>query len=143
MGNQRSSKNAFNITSDATFEILSKSPNKKFQTLKPLAKMAEEALNDDWSSDANEALNISLVTPASAGGAKPLFSFNPKMTYAIFGEKESIFGYKKLKINLKFNASDMRPSLQILYSKKFKPVGETEPADLNGLLEEYLPKSEF
>ena len=63
------------------------------------------------------------------------------MTYSIFGEEEQVFGYKGLKINLRFNAHDMRPQLQVLYTKKFKAVGETEPTDVNGILEEYLPKS--
>lgn len=62
------------------------------------------------------------------------------MTYAMFGDEERIFGYQGLKINLKFNASDMRPCLQILYKKKFKPVGETEPMDIKAALEDFLPK---
>jgi histone acetyltransferase 1 len=93
------------------------------------------------STDSNKAVNISLVTPG-AEGLKTLHSFNPKMTYAIFGEEESIFGYQGLKINLRYNACDMRPGLQITYSKKFKTVGETNPTDLKPILEEFIPKSE-
>jgi histone acetyltransferase 1 len=65
------------------------------------------------------------------------------MTYQIFGEEESIFGYQGLKINLRYNACDMRPGLQITYGKKFKTIGETEPTDLKATMEEYLPKSEL
>ena len=64
------------------------------------------------------------------------------MTYSMFGEEETIFGYQGLKINLRYNACDMRPSLQIMYTKRFKTVGETAPTDLKLLLEPYLPKSE-
>ena len=72
-----------------------------------------------------------------------LHTFNPDWTYPIFGEEERIFGYQGLKINLKFNASDMRPGLQILYSKKFKAVGDVEPTDLKTTLEDFLPKTAF
>lgn len=63
------------------------------------------------------------------------------MTYSIFGEEEQIFGYKGLRIDLKFNAHDMRPNLQILYTRKFKAVGETEATDVKATLQDFLPKS--
>ncbi|KAG0647714.1 Histone acetyltransferase type B catalytic subunit [Hyphodiscus hymeniophilus] len=99
-------------------------------------------VQDDWSTDSNNAINISLVVPGE-GGLKTLHSFNPKMTYSIFGEAEKIFGYQGLKINLRYNACDMRPGLQIMYTKKFKTVGETSPTDLKEILEPYLPKTAF
>lgn len=80
-----------------------------------------------------------MVVP-DAGAAKTLHTFNPKMTYSIFGDDERIFGYKGLKINLRYNASDMRPNLQVSYSKKFAAVGETEATDVKELLEPFLPK---
>jgi histone acetyltransferase 1 len=83
---------------------------------------------------------MSLVTPG-VGGPRTLHTFNPKMTYSIFGDEETIFGYQGLKINLRYNACDMRPGLQIIYSKKFKTVGETAAADLKAILEQYIPKS--
>ncbi|PQE19091.1 histone acetyltransferase type b catalytic subunit protein [Rutstroemia sp. NJR-2017a BBW] len=99
-------------------------------------------INADWSADANEALQISLVTPG-ANGTTSLHTFHPRFTYPIFGDEESIFGYQALNINLKFNASDMRPGLQITYNKKFKAVGDVEPADLKEILEPFLPKTAF
>jgi len=63
------------------------------------------------------------------------------MTYSIFGDDERIFGYKGLKVNLQYNASDMRPNLQVSFSKKFAPVGDTEATDVKGVLEPFLPKS--
>ncbi|KUJ07219.1 histone acetyltransferase-like protein type b catalytic subunit [Mollisia scopiformis] len=96
--------------------------------------------NEDWSSNSNEAVEISLVVPG-AGAPKALHTFNPKFTYPIFGDEETIFGYKGLKVNLRYNASDMRPSLQITWNSKFKTVGETEPLDVKAVLEPYLPKT--
>ncbi|ESZ94902.1 hypothetical protein SBOR_4694 [Sclerotinia borealis F-4128] len=98
--------------------------------------------NADWSTDSNDAIYISLVTP-SAGGTTSLHTFNPKFTYPIFGEEESIFGYQGLRINLKYNACDMRPGVQITYNKKFKAVGDIEPTNLKAVLEPFLPKTAF
>lgn len=62
------------------------------------------------------------------------------MTYSIFGDEERIFGYQGLNINLRYHASDMRPSLQIAYKKKFRSVGETQATDVKEILEPFLPK---
>ncbi|KAG4422659.1 hypothetical protein IFR04_004280 [Cadophora malorum] len=94
---------------------------------------------DDWSTEANEALLISLVVP-DANAPRSLYSFHPQMTYSIFGDDERIFGYKGLKVNLQYNASDMRPNLQVSFSKKFAAVGDTEATDVKGVLEPFLPK---
>lgn len=91
--------------------------------------------------DANDAFNISLVSP-SKSGLKTIATFQPKFTFSIFGEEEKIFGYKDLKIQLRYRANDMRPHLRHTYSKKFKPIGEHEPADVVEILESggHLPK---
>ncbi|KAK0106732.1 histone acetyltransferase 1 [Cadophora gregata f. sp. sojae] len=99
--------------------------------------MADQAA--DWSTESNDALSISLVVP-DVGRPRSLYNFHPKMTYSIFGEEERIFGYQGLKINLQYNASDMRPNLQVSFNKKFTTVGETEATDVKGILEPLLPK---
>lgn len=96
----------------------------------------------DWSTDSNSAVHISLVT-SGVGGTKALHTFNPKFTYPIFGDAERIFGYQGLKINLRYNACDMRPGLQIVYTRRFKAEGETVPTDLKAIFEEFLPKTAF
>ncbi|KAI0177287.1 histone acetyltransferase type B catalytic subunit [Pestalotiopsis sp. NC0098] len=100
------------------------------------------ATDEEWIADASEALTISLVQPRESGLQK-LESFNPAFTYAIFGEEERIFGYKGLKINLSFNASDMRPNLSVASTKKFQTLGEAEAFDIVGTLKEYLPGVAF
>jgi histone acetyltransferase 1 len=92
--------------------------------------------------NANEAIHISLVSP-SESGLQHLATFNPRHTYSIFGEEEQIFGYKDLKVSLRFRANDMRPHLKTSYSKKFKVVGGPEPTDVAAILKEgnHLPKS--
>ncbi|KAK4138318.1 histone acetyltransferase type B [Trichocladium antarcticum] len=99
--------------------------------------------SDTWSTPSNDALVLSLVSP-SPTGVKPLgHSFHPKFTYSIFGESEEIFGYQNLQINLRYNATDMRPHLSVAYSKKFPAVGDTEATDINGTLRDYLPEVAF
>ncbi|KIH94748.1 histone acetyltransferase 1 [Sporothrix brasiliensis 5110] len=91
---------------------------------------------DEWVSNATEALEISLVQPAPTG-LRSIASFNPKFTYSIFGDEETVVGYQGLKISLRFNASDMRPNLQVTSTKKLK-TGEIEPTDIRTVLKGYL-----
>ncbi|KAK0711024.1 acyl-CoA N-acyltransferase [Lasiosphaeris hirsuta] len=101
-----------------------------------------EPETDAWSAPSNEAIVLSLVAPAAAGGVKPIASFKPKYTYTIFDD-EQIFGYQDLRVNIQFNASDMRPHFGLNYSKKFKPTGGTEATNLKEVFSEYLPEVAF
>lgn len=78
----------------------------------------------------------------SKAGLQNIATFNPKFTYSIFGEQEKIFGYKNLKLSLRYRANDMRPHLKTTYSKKFRSLGDVEPTDIEGILEEgkHLPR---
>ncbi|KAF6844955.1 histone acetyl transferase HAT1 [Colletotrichum musicola] len=100
------------------------------------------AETDEWSANATESLNISLIAPA-IGNTKSIGSFNPKFTYSIFGEDERIFGYKNLKISLRYLTHDMRPHVKVTYDKKFQSVGETEAADVDAILKTHLPLVAF
>ncbi|KAI4132810.1 MAG: hypothetical protein LQ338_000514 [Usnochroma carphineum] len=97
---------------------------------------------DEWSTNANEAVNISFV---QAGEQIPvtLSTFHPKFTYPIFGEEECIFGYQGLKINLRFAAHDLLPNVTCVYDKKFKAVNDTKALDIEETLKEWLPEVSF
>ncbi|KAH6888547.1 acyl-CoA N-acyltransferase [Thelonectria olida] len=99
---------------------------------------------EDWLASANDAIQISLLKPSKAG-LQNIATFNPKFTYPIFGEEEKIFGYKDLKVSLRYRANDMRPHLRTTYKSKFKPDGESEPLDITAVLEEgnHLPRIAF
>ncbi|KAG5922813.1 histone acetyltransferase 1 [Claviceps africana] len=99
----------------------------------------------DWLADSNDALSISLVSP-SKSGLRLVDTFHPKFTYPIFGDDEKIFGYKDLKISLRYRANDMRPHLDVTYSNKLTPPpGVDEPTDVKTVLQEgnHLPKVAF
>ncbi|KAL8945927.1 MAG: hypothetical protein Q9222_007603 [Ikaeria aurantiellina] len=97
---------------------------------------------DEWSSNANEALSISFV---QAGPTSPntLSTFHPTFTYPIFGEEECIFGYQDLRINLRFAAHDLRPNVSFHFNKQFKAVGETKALDIKETLNEWIPEDSF
>ena len=95
------------------------------------------------SSDANEAVQISLVQPGPSTDLKILHQFKPRFTYPVFGEEERIFGYKGLEIHLRFAAHDLRPNVMTSYEKRFKPVGDTVALDINKTLRQWMPACEY
>ncbi|KAL7627169.1 histone acetyltransferase 1 [Parahypoxylon ruwenzoriense] len=95
-------------------------------------------MEEEWTVDANQAFNVSLVRPTPSAIEK-VVSFNPKFTYPIFGEDERIFGYKGLKINLQYDARDLRPNLSVSSVRKFTAVDDVEAVDIKEILKEFLP----
>ncbi|KAI0389412.1 histone acetyltransferase type B catalytic subunit [Xylariaceae sp. FL0594] len=99
-------------------------------------------MDDEWTADANDAITLSLVRP-NASSIEKVASFNPKFTFPIFGKDETIFGYKGLKINLQYDARNLRPHFSMSSSKKFNSVGEVEALDVRELMKEFLPGVAF
>ena len=85
---------------------------------------------------------MSLVQPGH-NGLNARHDFHPQFTYPIVGEAEQIFGYKDLDIGIQFAAHDLRPHVDISYSKKFRTVGTTSALDLNETLQPFLPPIAF
>ncbi|KAL1955856.1 hypothetical protein VTO42DRAFT_8014 [Malbranchea cinnamomea] len=95
-----------------------------------------------WLCPSNDAIHISLIQPGD-GGLKAISSFQPQYTYPIFGDEETIFGYKGLLIKLRFAAHDLRSQVQISYDEKIQPVGRAAATDLNEALKPFLPEESF
>jgi histone acetyltransferase 1 len=92
---------------------------------------------EDWAIDSNEALELSLLGPL---GSEPL-SFHPDYTYPIFGEAETIYGYKGLAINISFARWDMRAFLNVKWDQKINPALGIEAEDVREKLKkECLPE---
>jgi len=71
-------------------------------------------------------------------------SFNPTFTYPIFGEAESIVGYKDPSIELLFRANDLKPLVQIQFEAKLElkdVLPEEQQVDWESNLKECLPTS--
>ncbi|KXJ94668.1 acyl-CoA N-acyltransferase [Microdochium bolleyi] len=97
--------------------------------------------DEQWTVDATETTNISLVQNAAKGLTR-IETFQPRFTYPIF-EDERIFGHQGLKINIDFNASDMRPHFSTSSTKKYADVSGTEPEDVRKTMDDFLPKVAF
>nr|CAG4634801.1 EOG090X06NC [Alona affinis] len=70
--------------------------------------------------DSNEALNLKLVR-THQDVEDDESSFKPEMSHQIFGENESIFGYKDLQIKLYYTAGKLNTYLAMKYTKKVDP----------------------
>ncbi|KAL8957128.1 MAG: hypothetical protein Q9193_005515 [Seirophora villosa] len=97
---------------------------------------------DEWSTNANEAVSISFVQPGQSSPVT-LSTFHPRFTYPIFGEEECIFGYQGLDINLRFAAHDLLPNVSVKYDQKFKAVDDTEALDIEEALKQWMPEASF
>ncbi|MCJ1344250.1 histone acetyltransferase 1 [Peltigera leucophlebia] len=95
---------------------------------------------EEWSSDSNQAVEISIVQ-AGQESPKTLSTFHPKFTYPIFGDQESIFGYQGLRIVIRFAAHDLRSNIQITHDKRFEAVGDTKATDIEETLKDWIPSS--
>ncbi|KAI8993395.1 acyl-CoA N-acyltransferase [Pilobolus umbonatus] len=91
-----------------------------------------------WITNANEALVFSLVQPHDH--TQP--SFSPEYTYQLFGEHESIFGYKDLQIKILYSSGSLYPCLQIDYSAKYTDTTLSDEVvkadDIGDALKEHL-----
>lgn len=90
---------------------------------------------EEWAIDSNEALQLTLFGPLSSN---PL-TFHPDFTYPIFGEAETIYGYKGLALNLALASWDLRGYLKVTWDQKINPSLGTEAEDVEEILKEFLP----
>ncbi|KAG1139233.1 hypothetical protein G6F37_009881 [Rhizopus arrhizus] len=96
----------------------------------------------DWASNATSVLDIGLVQPQKGNedSTEPIkaTSFNPDFTYPIFGDHETIFGYKDLSIKLQYTSGSLVPYLKVDYSSKYN--GSYPIDNITKVLNEHLPK---
>ncbi|KAG9100649.1 histone acetyltransferase 1 [Ceratobasidium sp. UAMH 11750] len=96
----------------------------------------------DWLSNANEALFLKLVRADEdeanlSEEERALYSeFHPTFTYPIFGDKETIYGYSNLKINLFFASGSLAMYLNVSSSAKL-PTKTAD--DIEGTLYKFIP----
>jgi Histone acetyl transferase HAT1 N-terminus len=93
---------------------------------------------EDWAVDANEALEITLLGPS---GSRPR-TFHPTFTYPIFGDAETIYGYKGLSLDLSFAAWDFRAYLKVRWDEKIDNALEIEAENVEEPLLNNLPEGD-
>ncbi|ORY84961.1 acyl-CoA N-acyltransferase [Protomyces lactucae-debilis] len=70
---------------------------------------------EDWTTDSTAALSLHLF---DGPGHDQETILQPKWTYALFGETEQIFGYKKLRIRLYIHALTLQTWLDVRYEEQ-------------------------
>jgi histone acetyltransferase 1 len=91
---------------------------------------------EDWAVNSNEALQLTLISPLASNS----LTFYPDYTYPIFGDAETIYGYKGLTISLALAGWDMRGYLKVSWGEKISPSLGVEAEDVKETLKEYLPE---
>lgn len=93
---------------------------------------ALEEIAQEWASNSTEIMSLALV---DHDGRE--IEFSPVFTYPIYGETETIYGFKDLSIQLKFDSYTFLPYISVNYSKKL--LESTD--DPEKVILEYLPES--
>ncbi|TRM59888.1 acyl-CoA N-acyltransferase [Schizophyllum amplum] len=95
----------------------------------------------DWTSNTNEALNLSLVRAPedqqSLAEAESYTNFHPAFTYPIYGEDETVYGYKDLRIDLRYASGSLAQYLSIEYPEKLPSSSTVD--DVEGTLRKFIP----
>ena len=79
------------------------------------------------------------MTLCGPSESSPL-TFHPDYTYPIFGDSETIYGYKGLAIDLRLAAWDMRGFLKVTWTQKIPASLGIDVEDAAQILKEYLPE---
>ncbi|GAA5885406.1 hypothetical protein JCM6882_009607 [Rhodosporidiobolus microsporus] len=95
-------------------------------------------MSDDWSASGLEALQLRLVR-SKADSDEPAESFAPTFVYPIFGEEETIFGYKNLEIDYRFASGSLAQYLKVSYDAKFPETATVKADDPEKTLYEFIP----
>ncbi|KAI4524036.1 acyl-CoA N-acyltransferase, partial [Schizophyllum commune Loenen D] len=95
----------------------------------------------DWTTDSNEALNISLVRAPedqqSLAETESYTDFHPSFTYPIYGEDEKIYGYKDLNIDLRLASGSLVQYFKVNYAEKLPSSSTVD--DVEGTLSKFIP----
>jgi len=102
-----------------------------------LLRKAADAGLDAFICDANEVIDLKLVRESKDVDDEET-TFNPEMSHQVYGENETIFGYKDLKIKLYYSAARLTTFLGVSYSSKVKHDG-VEADDIRSPLLERIP----
>lgn len=86
---------------------------------------AESAHLQAFVIDSNEALDLKLVRKIEDIEDEKT-SFKPEMSHQVFGDSETIFGYRDLKVKLYYSAGCLETYLGLDYTEKFEESGDQD-----------------
>ncbi|XP_037068304.1 histone acetyltransferase type B catalytic subunit-like [Pollicipes pollicipes] len=98
----------------------------------------------EFVTDSNEALEFKLVR-CKEDLERDETTFKPEMSHQIFGETETIFGYKELSVKLYYSAARLSPYLGMSYTSKVDPkkAEGVQPDEVLKPVAEKLPQTFF
>jgi len=80
-------------------------------------EMSSQIQGEEYKIDSNEALSFKLVTTEEEVLAEET-AFKPEMSHQVFGDSETIFGYKNLEVQLYYHAGSLLTYLGMKFEKK-------------------------
>ncbi|RCK60678.1 Histone acetyltransferase type B catalytic subunit [Candida viswanathii] len=86
---------------------------------------------EQWTSSANEALKLFITNSGEA------VTFPPTFTYPLFGDAETIYGYRDLDVFLCFDHYTFLPFLNVKYAEKLRD--DAEIVDVKETMLKHLP----
>lgn len=95
---------------------------------------AQDFKLERWTSSSNDALKISIVNNSE----DKAIQFKPNFTYPLYGDKETIFGFKDLTIHLVFDSVTFKPFINAKYSASIKNYD-----NVLKILGDNLPENDF
>jgi len=109
--------------------------------------MGPTANMQDWANDGKEALHLRLVRPEKDVEAlddedekeRLTATFEPDFVYPIFGEEETVYGYKDLKIKLYFASGSLAQYLDVSWARKIPDTSAVSADDVEKALYEVIP----
>ncbi|KAF2277734.1 acyl-CoA N-acyltransferase [Westerdykella ornata] len=98
---------------------------------------------EDWVHDAKECIEINFFRPSTNAERVNKEPLHPEFAYSLFGEEESIVGYRDPKITLNYRANDLQVTLDIKSKGKVDlatllPNAEVKQVDINKVFEEHI-----
>ncbi|XP_071451696.1 histone acetyltransferase type B catalytic subunit [Hetaerina americana] len=95
---------------------------------------------EEYVSDANKALEFKLIR-READIEDDKSTFNAEMSHQVFGEGETIFGYKNPRVQLYYTAAKLTTYMGMSYSEKMAKQDDSEvvPDEVLSMVAEYLP----
>ncbi|RXW24202.1 hypothetical protein EST38_g1683 [Candolleomyces aberdarensis] len=98
----------------------------------------------DWTANSNDALTLSMVRAKEdkevLAEDESYQNFHPAFTYPIYGEDETIYGYKDLAIDLRYASGSLAHYLSVSYAEK---LAASTTDDAQATLSEYIPEDYY
>ncbi|BFZ60374.1 histone acetyltransferase 1 [Saitoella coloradoensis] len=97
--------------------------------------------NDAWATSSND-INFALVRAEDASNVATVSTFHPTFTYSVFGDAETIYGYKGLRVDVRFASTDLKPYLKVQYKEQIDVSLGVEVDDIEEKLYEVMPEGD-